>query len=808
MMENNKIGKEELRLRTEEYLTRSCGVSPAEATDAEIYRAVSAAVRDTLAGKRGLFRRKIREKTARRVCYLCMEFLVGRNLKNALSCLGIRGAAEEVIRDMDRDPEMIYGVERDPGLGNGGLGRLAACYMDSLTSLGYPATGYSICYEDGFFRQKLLEGEQIEKTDEWLSTGDVWLVPRPERAIAVRMGGTVRESWDSGRCTVSLEDADEITAVPWDLMVPGYGNGAVNVIRLWRAKSDPSPSVFATQGEYARSLREKVTPAALSGSLYPSDETDDGKLLRLSQQYFLVSASVRDIINDHIADGGTVGDLPDRVAIHINDTHPALVIPEMMRVLMDVYSYGWEDAWRTVISTVTYTNHTVMPEALETWNSELFRIRLPRIHMIIEEINRRLCGDLWIRHPGDWDRISRMAVTAFSSVRMANLSVAAARVVNGVSRLHTDILKKKVFRDFSKDDPSKFVNVTNGVSHRRWLVDANPGLASLVKEAIGDGFVADPSHLSDLMKFADDASFLEKLAGIKRKNKERLAALALSSGDSPVDPDSVFDVHIKRMHEYKRQLLGVLKILYLYGKIIDDPNCDFPPVTFIFGGKAAPGYRMAKTVIRLIWSVGEKIARDKRARDRLKVLFAEDYNVTSAEAIIPAADISEQISLAGKEASGTGCMKMMMNGAVTIGTLDGANVEIKEAVGERNIYIFGMNDAEVEEVWNGGYESVKYYLRSEKIRTAVSFLEGEIAGRRFDGVLNYLLYSHGVPDPYMCLADFDSYTAEWERMICDTQNKGEWRLKSLVNIAKSGYFSSDRSITEYAEKIWKISPLT
>ena len=800
------IEKTEIEQKTEEFLARNCGVDPTDATDLDLYRSLSTVTRDVLAEKRTRFRRQIRETKARRVCYLCMEFLVGRNLKNALQCLGIRGAAEAFIRKAGRDPEKIYSVERDPGLGNGGLGRLAACYMDSLSSLGYPATGYSICYEDGFFRQKLLEGEQIEKADEWLSTGDVWLLPRPERAVTVTMGGTVHERWDGGRCLVTVEGAEEITAVPWDLMVPGYGKDAVNVIRLWRVRDDP-PSVFATQGEYARSIRNKVVPAALSGSLYPPDETEDGKLLRLSQQYFLVSATVQDVIRDHISDGGTVGDLAGRVAIHINDTHPALVIPELMRVLTDVCSFGWDDAWKAVTESVTYTNHTVMPEALETWNSELFRLRLPRIHKIIEEINRRHCAGLWNRYPGDWDRISRMAVTAYSSVRMANLSVAAARKVNGVSRLHTEILKRKVFRDFAKDDPSRFVNVTNGVSHRRWLIEANPDLTELLKETIGDGFVTDPRKLSDLMKYADDGAFLERLAGVKRKNRERLAALAVSSGDSPVDPDSVFDVHIKRMHEYKRQLLGVLKILYLYGRIKDEPNCDIPPVTFIFGGKAAPGYRMAKTVIRLIWSVGEEIGRDKGVRDRLKVLFAEDYNVTSAEAIIPAADISEQISLAGKEASGTGCMKMMMNGAVTIGTLDGANVEIKNAVGDENFYVFGMNDGEVEDLWNGGYESVKYYLKSEKIRRAASFLEGEIAGRRFDGVLNYLLYSHGVPDPYMCLADFDSYTAEWERMILDTQNRTGWQRKSLVNIAKSGYFSSDRSIGEYAEKIWKIKPI-
>ena len=805
-MDNNKLGKEDYSQKIAEYLARSCGTTPPDASDVELYRAISTVTRDIIAEKRASFRRRIRETKARRVCYLCMEFLVGRNLGNALSCLGIKEVAEEVIREAGRDPEKIYAVERDPGLGNGGLGRLAACYMDSLASLGYPATGYSICYEDGFFRQKLLEGEQIEKNDEWLSTGDVWLVPRPERTVTVTMGGTVRESWETGRCTVTLEGAEEVTAVPWDLMVPGYGKDAVNVIRLWRVMCDP-PSVFATQGEYARSIREKVAPAALSGSLYPPDETEDGKLLRLSQQYFLVSATVQDVIRDHISDGGTVGDLSERVAIHINDTHPALVIPELMRVLTDVYSFGWDDAWRVVTETVTYTNHTVMPEALETWNSELFRLRLPRIHMIIEEVNRRICSDLWIRYPGDWDRISRMAVTAYSAVRMANLSVAAARKVNGVSRLHTEILRKKVFRDYSKDCPASFLNVTNGVSHRRWLIGANPGLARLIRETVGDGFVTDPAELKKLMEYAGDGAFLERFAEVKRKNKERLAALAVSSGDSPVDPDSVFDVHIKRMHEYKRQLLGVLKILYLYGRIKDEPNCDIPPVTFIFGGKAAPGYRMAKTVIRLIWSVGEEIARDKTARDRLKVLFAEDYNVTSAEAIIPAADVSEQISLAGKEASGTGCMKMMMNGAVTIGTLDGANVEIKNAVGDENFYVFGMNDSEVEELWNGGYESVKYYLRSDKIRRAVSFLEREIAGRRFDGVLNYLLYSHGVPDPYMCLADFDSYTAEWERMILDTRDRAGWLRKSLVNVAESGYFASDRSITEYAEKIWNIKSL-
>lgn len=800
--------REEIKRSLLSKLSRYYGIGYEEATYDQIYRATLMSVKDILAEKRAVYREQIKKQHAKRVYYLCMEFLVGRSLKNNLMNIGVRDEYADVLAEMGFDLEKLYEMEPNPGLGNGGLGRLASCFMDSLTTMEYPATGFSICYEYGLFKQKIIDGNQIELPDNWMNGADSWLVLRPDKAFDVTLGGTVNETWENGKCTVTCENYQTVRAIPYDMMISGCDSKAVNVLRLWKAVNTTNfnMSLFS-QGEYVKAIEESSNAEIISKVLYPSDDHDEGKLLRLTQQYFLVSASLQSIIHDHLAAYGTLNNFADKVAIHINDTHPALVIPELMRILLDVYSYSWEDAWSVVTRVVSYTNHTVLPEALETWNEHLFRLKLPRIYMIVSEINRRLCADLWNMYPGDWDRISNMAIIAYNQIRMANLSVAASHTVNGVSALHSDILKQTVFHDYYKAMPYKFTNVTNGIAYRRWLCYANPQLASLLDECIGTGYRKDSRQLADFLKYRDDSAVLDELRRIKHENKENFAAKVMAQTGIKLDTHSVFDVQVKRIHEYKRQLLNVLKIIALYNILREDPDAPITPTTFIFGGKAAPGYYMAKDIIRLIWSLGQEIDRDPRVSQKLKVVFLEDYNVSTAEMLMPASDISEQISLAGKEASGTGCMKFMINGALTLGTLDGANVEMKEAVGDDNIFIFGLTAAEVDELWKQGYESLSYYMSSDRLKGVVDRLNGSFAGNDFTSVFNYLIRSHGISDPYMCLADFDSYFTAYKDMMNAYQDRRGWIQKSLANIAGAGFFSSDRSIRQYAENIWHISEI-
>ena len=808
-MEMNQTEKlADIREALERKLSGYFGTTPATASKTQIYKATILCVKDILTQKRHAFKEKVKRQQAKQVYYLCMEFLIGPSLKNNLRNLGLEDEFSKVIADMGFDIEDLYEREPDPGLGNGGLGRLAACFMDSLTTLDYPATGFSICYENGLFKQKIIDGNQVELPDTWLKDGDGWLVPRTDKAFSVRFGGHVNESWESGRLTVTHENYDEVIAVPYDMMISGSDSIAVNDLRLWKAHSNTNVDMsLFSQGQYIKAMQDNINAELISKVLYPSDEHEEGKLLRLSQQYFLVSASLQSIIADHLASYGTLYNFQDKVSIHINDTHPALVIPELMRILMDVYSYTWERAWTVVSRVVSYTNHTVMPEALESWNTDLFRLKLPRVYMIVEEINRRLCADLWKLYPGDWDRISRMAVIGYNQVRMANLSVAASHTVNGVSALHSDILKKTVFHDYYKAMPSKFTNVTNGIAHRRWLCYSNPGLTSLLEECIGDGFKKNPEELSEFLKYSEDKNVLEKLDEIKRDNKLRFSKDLFKKTGISLDTSSVFDVQVKRIHEYKRQTLNVLKIIAYYNELLENPNADIEPCTFIFGGKAAPGYYLAKDIIKLIWSLGEEISMNPRIRDIIKVVYLEDYNVSTAEILMPASDISEQISLAGKEASGTGCMKFMINGALTIGTLDGANVEMMEAVGRDNIYIFGLKAEEVDELWKIGYDSGVYYRKSPRLAGVVDSLKRGFAGNKFSNLANYFMYNHGVSDPYMCFADFESYMNTSDQIRKDYSDRELWQKKSLVNIAGAGFFASDRSIKEYADKIWRIKPV-
>ena len=788
-------------------LSRYFAVSPEEATKEQIYKATVLSVRDILAQKSKAFGSDVKKKQLKRVYYLCMEFLVGRSLKNDLCNLGLADDYRAALKTLGFSLDDIYEQEADPGLGNGGLGRLAACFMDSLSSMDYPARGFSICYEYGLFKQRIVDGEQLELPDIWLPSGETWLVPRQDKTVHVRFGGRVEEVWNNNHLEIHHVDYDEVEAVPYDMFISGADSRAVSVLRLWRARDSRNFDMEAfSQGQYVKAVEENTLAEAISKVLYPADNHTEGKLLRLSQQYFLVCASLQNIINNHLEVYHTLDNLPDKVAIHINDTHPALTIPELMRVLMDNFNYSWEKAWDITVRTVSYTNHTVLPEALECWSEDLFKVKLPRIYSIICEINRRFCADVWNLAPGNWDKAERMAIMSHGQIRMANLSVVGSHMTNGVSKLHSEILKNNVFRDFFFMYPDRFTNVTNGIAHRRWLCNSNPLLCDLIEQLIGTGCRKAPEELENLMKYTDDKTVLTRLDEIKSANKRDFSDYMRRTANVVIDPDSVFDVQVKRLHEYKRQLMNALQIISLYIRLKEDPSFDMRPRTFIFGAKAAPGYYLAKDIIRLICYVAEQIDKDPAVNKKLRVVFLENYNVTLAEHLMPASEVSEQISLAGKEASGTGNMKFMINGALTIGTLDGANVEIAERVGNDNIFIFGHTAEEVDELWKKGYASSYYYNRSDILKRTVDSLQNGFNGRSFSDIANYLLYSNRVSDPFMCLADFDFYADAHRKMREAYEDRERWNRMALVNIAKAGYFSSDRSIKEYADNIWHIKP--
>ena len=806
---NLKPTVKEISENLEGKLARYFGCSSAEATREQMYKAAAMTIKDILTEKRGEFKKKVNKAGAKRVYYMCMEFLLGRSLKTNLCNLDLAEDYKKALSALGFDLEDLYECEPDAGLGNGGLGRLAACFMDSLSSLDYPATGFSLCYEYGLFKQMIVDGMQIELPDVWLPGGEVWLVPRTDRIFHVKFGGRVREEWRNGHMEVIYEDCEEYEAVPYDMMISGADSEAVSQLRLWKARDIQNFNMgLFTQGQYTRALQESTNAEIISKVLYPSDNHTEGKLLRLTQQYFLVSASVQSIIRDHMAVYGTLENLPDKVSIHINDTHPALCIPELMRILMDEYFYTWEKAWDMVKQIVSYTNHTVMPEALETWNEDLFKLKLPRIHMIVKEINERFCNDAWRAFPGNWDRISKMSVIGYGQVRMANLSVIGSHSINGVSKLHSDILKNSTFKDFYRMYPDRFDNVTNGVAHRRWLCYSNPKLASLLDDCIGRGYRKNPEELAEFAKFADDKNVLEQVRAIKHDNKKAFASYLYKKTGRKLDTHSIFDVQIKRLHEYKRQLLNALNIINTYIELKENPNLDIQPQTFIFGAKAAPGYQMAKDIIKLICFIARDIEQNPKIREKLQVVFLEDYNVSMAEALIPSAEISEQISLAGKEASGTGCMKLMINGALTIGTLVGANVEMLAAADKDNMYIFGLTSQEVDELWFRGYNANDFYVNNERLKKIVDYLNYGFAGESFTGISRYLLSGHGIADPYMCFADFESYRTTHDRMLADYKDKDKWNRMSLINIASAGHFAADRSIEEYAQRIWNLRKMT
>ena len=798
------INKTEIKRLIELTLAKNFGVRADEATENMAYRALCTVVKDILTEKRLEYKNKVRSGGYKQIYYMSMEFLLGRSLRNHLYNIGLLNAASGAVKELGFDIDKLMTLEPDAGLGNGGLGRLAAAYLDSLTSLGYPAGGFSIRYDYGIFEQKIVDGWQMEMPDNWLTDGDVWLNKRDE-VFEVKFGGRVEEHWENGRLICEQKGHTTILAVPYDMNISGYGSDAVNVLRLWSAKSPVELDMnMFSRGEYVKAVEAQAMAESISKVLYPADNHIEGKSLRLKQQYFFVSASIQSILFKHLKYNKDLSNLSEKIAIHINDTHPTLCIPELMRILLDDYGWSWDDAWKTVTEVISYTNHTVMQEALERWPQSLFKSLLPRIYQIIKEINQRYCADLWNVFPGDWQKISNNAILSDSEIRMANLCLVASHTVNGVSALHSDILKNDVFADYYKVAPEKFTNVTNGITHRRWLCEANPLLAKLIKDLIGDKFVKNADELEKLMAYQGNRDVLDKLAEIKRQNKVRLGEYILKTTGVVVNPDSIFDVQVKRLHEYKRQLMNALHILHLYNMIKADPNVDIEPRTFVFGAKAASSYYMAKLIIRLIYMIGKMVNDDPDVRGRLKVVFLENYRVSLAEIIMPASEISEQISTAGKEASGTGNMKFMINGAVTIGTMDGANVEIHERVGDENIFIFGLLAEEVEKL-KGHYNPTSYYNSDHRIKAIIDLLRKGIAGTNFGEIADSLTVGRGGgADPYMVLADFGSYVDAQSKVSEAYRDRYRFEKMSLVNIARSGFFAADRSVEEYAQRIWRL----
>ena len=783
-------------------LSHNFGVTPEQASDEIFYKACVLVLLEIMSKRRAGFRNAVNEQEAKTVYYLSMEFLMGRSLKNTLYNLDLTDTMQKALAKYKVKLDKLYDFEPDAGLGNGGLGRLAACFLDGLSSGGYSAMGYCIKYELGIFRQKLVDGWQTEMPDFWLPGGSVWLEQRASSAVDVNFDGYIDEWWDNNYHHVEHKGYQTVRAVPYDLMVAGKDGKTVNVLRLWSAECQEFNMSAFNQGDYVRALEQRATAEAISKVLYPEDNHPEGKSLRLRQQYFLVSASIQDILARHMRKYNTLDNLPEKVAVHINDTHPTLSIPELMRLLLDECGYSWDKAWDLVTRTVAYTNHTIMSEALECWQVGLFKERLPRIYQIVCEIDKRYRQHI-IDTTGDFRLAEKLAIVQNGLVRMANLCVAACHTVNGVSRLHSKIIVDELFNDYYKLTPNKFTNVTNGIAHRRWLCQANPELTKLITELIGDGFIKDASELEKLLNFKDDETVLNRLAEIKRSNKVRLSNYIKDYCGITMDPDAIVDMQVKRLHEYKRQHLNALNIVSEYLYLKNNPNAPFTPKTYVFGAKAASGYLFAKEIIQMIYKIAKVINNDRTVNDKLRVVYLEDYRVTLAELMIPAAEISEQISLASTEASGTGNMKFMMNGAITLGTEDGANVEIHEAVGDDNIIIFGMRTPEVLKLQKSGYSPAPYYNNNLELKAALDFIGNGIDGKRFDNVYNTLKNV----DHYMALADFADYSCAQKKATALYNDKLLWNKMSLNNIAKSGIFAADRSIDDYANNIWHIKPV-
>ncbi len=777
-----------------------------EASTSDLYASLAGIVRDEISKNWVITNRQYAEKNVKQVYYFSIEFLLGKALVSNLINLGIKDFCGKALSELGVDIEVLAQYEPDAGLGSGGLGRLAACFLDSMASEQLPGHGCGIRYKYGQFQQKIVNGQQVELPDPWLKEGNIWEFRKPDKSVVVKFGGNVRTDLVEGKLVFIHENYDTILAVPYDIPIVGYKNITVNTLRLWSAEAAMSGFDYSSfnRGDYLKAIEYKYSVEAISEILYPDDSHYQGRVLRLKQQYFFVSAGLQSIIRRFKKKKGILSEFADKIAIHINDTHPALAIPELMRILIDEEGLGWDEAWTITQNTISYTNHTIMPEALEKWPIETFKIVLPRIFMIVEEINERFCQHLWQRYPGDWGRIKEMAVIADGFVHMANLAIVGSYSVNGVAKVHTEILKKQVMRNFYQYFPHKFNNKTNGITHRRWLVQANPLLAKLITNTIGSGWIYHPNDLAYLEAYAQDSVFQEELHRIKYHNKLVLAKYVKEKYNLELDLQSIFDVQVKRLHAYKRQTLNVFHIMELYNRLKENPDLDMVPRTFIFAGKAAPGYFQAKNTIKLINSLAELINNDRLIHDKLKVIFLENYSVSLAQMIIPAADVSEQISTATKEASGTGNMKFMMNGAPTVGTFDGANIEIRDEVGPDNFFLFGLMPEQVLSYQTGGYDAWKVYNSDLRLRTILEQLINgffPIGKDEFRSIYENIFQSN---DEFFVLKDFAAYVQIQQMVDSAFRSPSRWREICTHNIARSGRFSSDRTIMEYAIGIWKI----
>ena len=784
-------------------LTSEYGVDLSVASKQQIYRSLALICRQMMSENHKKFQSKAIGTGTKQVYYLCMEFLMGRSLKMSLFNLGLEDVAQKVLADADINIEGIFEEEPDAGLGNGGLGRLAACYLDGMATTGICGTGYSILYEYGIFKQKIVDGWQQERADNWLPGGQVWLKSHPDQAIEVRFDGEIRENWDHGFHYIQHTNYNSVMAVPSDMYVQGYDGKGVAKLRLWQAKAPDFDMSSFSLGNYNTAMSKNASAELISKVLYPNDNHIEGKILRLRQQYFLSAASIGDIVQNHLSTYGTLENLADKVAIQLNDTHPTLAIPEMMRILLDECGFDWDKAFEICQKVFAYTNHTVMAEALEKWNVDIFKMTLPRIYQIVVEMNRRAREELEKAFPGDEGKINYMALIGDNQVRMANICAYTANSINGVSKLHSEIIKESVFHDYYLFKPQAFKNVTNGIAYRRWLLASNPELCKLLDETIGEEYKHDASNLSKLNKYADDKTVLKRINEIKLNNKKNFAAYLEKSTGQVIDPNSIFDCQVKRMHEYKRQHLNALNIAAQYLYLKENPNADFIPKTYIFGAKAAPGYYMAKQMIRMICKLGKLIDNDPAVKDKLRIVYLEDYCVSLSERLMPASEVSEQISLAGTEASGTGNMKFMLNGAITLGTLDGANVEIADAAGKDNEIIFGMLTPEVNALKGMGYHPQAFISDDNVAMAVLDMLEKGWNGENFSEVTNNLRNS----DPYMVLADFKDYRRAQHTVQELYKQKQTWNRMSLMNISNAGIFSADRSIMDYARDIWGATPV-
>ena len=798
-----KYTKREFEKLLKDKLMSECNVTIDAASADQIYRCLAMITRQIMSDRQKQFQSKVLGEGKKQVYYLCMEFLMGRSLRTSLFNLGLNEVAESVLADADVKIDTIYEQEPDAGLGNGGLGRLAACYLDGMATDGIPGTGYSILYEYGIFKQKIVDGWQQERADNWLPGGQVWLKSHPDQAVEIRFDGEIHENWDHGFHYIQHTNYNSVMAIPSDMYVQGYDGKGVAKLRLWQAKAPDFDMSSFSLGNYNTAMSKNASAELISKVLYPNDNHVEGKILRLRQQYFLSAASIGDIVQNHLSTYGTLENLPDKVAIQLNDTHPTLAIPEMMRILLDECGFGWDKSFDICQKVFSYTNHTVMAEALEKWNVDIFKMTLPRIYQIVVEMDRRAREKLEAAFPGDQGKINYMALIGDNQVRMANICAYTANSINGVSKLHSEIIKESVFHDYYLYKPQAFKNVTNGIAYRRWLLASNPGLCKLLDETIGDGYKHDASDLSKLNKFENDKTVLKRLNEIKLENKTSFANYLAKSTGQIIDPNSIFDCQVKRMHEYKRQHLNALNIAAEYLYLKNNPNAEFTPKTYIFGAKAAPGYYMAKQMIRMICKLGKLIDEDPAVRGKLRIVYLEDYCVSLSERLMPASEVSEQISLAGTEASGTGNMKFMLNGAITLGTLDGANVEIADAAGHENEIIFGMLTPEVNALKGMGYHPNAFINGDNTAMAVLDFLEKGWNGENFSEVTSNLRNS----DPYMVMADFKDYRRAQHDLQELYRDKQKWNHMSLKNISNAGIFSADRSIMDYARDIWGATPV-